>query len=121
VQLTEREIFDSGQEGLEILQELRAAGITVAIDDFGTGYSSLSYLNDLPVDAIKLDKSFLRNIPEVEQDRRVAGAIIALAHGLNLEVVAEGVETPEQASFFQAENCAMLQGFLFNPPLPPPR
>ncbi len=119
VELTEREIFDSGHNGLQILQEIRASGAMVVIDDFGTGYSSLSYLNDLPVDAIKLDKSFLRNIPDVEQDRRVAGAIIALAHGLNLKVVAEGVETLEQASFFQEESCDELQGFLFSRPLPP--
>lgn len=118
VELTEREIFDSGPGGLEILREFRAMGVRVAIDDFGTGFSSLSYLNELPVDAIKLDRSFLRNIPEMEQDRRVAGAIVALAHGLNLRVIAEGVETAEQASFFIGESCDMLQGFLFSPPLP---
>ena len=118
VELTEREIFDSGETGLAILSELRASGVRVAIDDFGTGYSSLSYLNDLPIDIIKLDRSFLRNIPGSEQDRTVARAIVTLAHGLELQVVAEGIETQEQADFFLGEHCDLLQGYLFSPPLP---
>ena len=118
VELTEREIFDSGEEGLAILTALRETGVRVSIDDFGTGFSSLSYLNDLPVDTIKLDKSFLRNVPENAQDGAVAGAIIDLAHGLNLTVVAEGIETAEQANFVIGEQCDLMQGFWFSKPLP---
>ena len=118
VELTERAIFDSGQEGLSILAALRESGVQVSIDDFGTGYSSLSYLNDLPVDNIKLDKSFLRNVPGSEQDSAVAGAIIDLAHGLDLLVIAEGIETAEQAQFVVDEHCDMMQGYWFSVPLP---
>ena len=118
VELTEREIFDSGEVGLSILAALRETGIQVSIDDFGKGYSSLSYLNDLPVDNIKLDKSFLRNVPANDQDRAVASAIIDLAHGLDLLVIAEGVETAEQAKFVIDEHCDLLQGFWFSVPLP---
>lgn len=118
VELTEREIFDGGQDGLSILAALRETGVHVSIDDFGTGFSSLSYLNELPVDNIKLDKSFLRNVPGNEQDSAVAGAIIDLAHGLNLLVIAEGVETAEQANFLIREQCDLLQGYWFSVPLP---
>lgn len=118
VELTEREIFDSGEEGLSILTALRQTGIHVSIDDFGAGYSSLSYLNALPVDNIKLDKSFLRNVPANDQDSAVAAAIIDLAHGLDLLVIAEGVETAEQAKFVIDEHCDLMQGYWFSVPLP---
>ena len=118
VELTERQIFGSGQQGLSILTALRETGVHVSIDDFGTGYSSLSYLNDLPVDNIKLDKSFLRNVPGNDKDSAVAAAIIELAHGLDLLVVAEGIETAEQARFVIDERCDMMQGFWFSVPLP---
>lgn len=122
VEITERELFDSGERGLAILSRLRASGITVAIDDFGTGYSSLSYLNDLPVDTVKLDKSFLRSIPASEQARTVAGAVVELVHGLDLQIVIEGVETAEQAEFFRkSTRCGLLQGYFFSPPLPAPQ
>lgn len=118
VEITEREMFDSGEEGLSILARLRAAGTMVAIDDFGTGYSSLSYLSDLPVDKVKLDRSFLRNIPESGQACAIAMAIIDLVHGLGLKVVVEGVETAAQADYFQREHSDLLQGYFFSPPLP---
>lgn len=118
VELNEREIFDSGAQGRAILTALRETGVRVSIDDFGTGYSALSYLNELPVDTIKLDKSFLRNVPESQQHSAVAGAIIDLAHGLNLAVVAEGVETAEQAEFVLRQQCDLLQGYWFSVPLP---
>lgn len=119
VEVTERELFDSGERGLSILGRLRASGIAVAIDDFGTGYSSLSYLNDLPVDAVKLDKSFLRDIPASAQARKVAGAVVDLVRGLDLQIVVEGVETAEQAEFFQQQaEDGLMQGYFFSRPLP---
>jgi len=122
VEITERELFDSGERGLSILGKLRSSGIAVAIDDFGTGYSSLSYLNDLPVDAVKLDKSFLRDIPASAQARTVAGAVVDLVRGLDLEIVVEGVETAEQAAFFQQQaQGGLMQGYFFSRPLPAPQ
>ena len=119
LEMTEREIFDSGEVGQQILVDLRALGVQLALDDFGTGYSSLSYLTDLRVDEIKLDKSFLRNVPDVAQDCIVVASILGLARGLHLTVVAEGVETAEQVEFFVRERCDLMQGFFFSPALPP--
>jgi diguanylate cyclase (GGDEF)-like protein/PAS domain S-box-containing protein len=119
LEITEREIFDSGQIGQQILVDIRALGVQVALDDFGTGYSSLSYLTDLRVDEIKLDKSFLRNVPESAQDCTVVASILGLARGLHLTVVAEGVETVGQVKFFVRERCDLMQGFFFSPALPP--
>ena len=122
VEITERELFDSGERGRAILGKLRSSGITVAIDDFGTGYSSLSYLNDLPVDVVKLDKSFLRDIPASPQARTVAGAVVDLVRGLDLQIVVEGVETAEQAEFFQQQSAhGFMQGHFFSRPLPAPQ
>lgn len=118
VEITEREIYDCGEVGQTILSDLRGRGILIALDDFGTGFSSLSYLSQLRVDLIKLDKSFLRNIPHIQQDCTVVSSILALARGLGLQVVAEGVETAEQLAFFQREHCDMAQGYFFSPPLP---
>lgn len=121
VEITERQIFDGGEAGLAIISRLRATGVLVAIDDFGTGYSSLSYLNHLPVDMVKLDRSFLSHIPENEQACTVARAVIRLLQGLDLQIVVEGVETPEQAAFFETERCSLMQGFYFSRPMPAPR
>jgi diguanylate cyclase (GGDEF)-like protein/PAS domain S-box-containing protein len=117
IEITERQIFDSKEQGVATLKQLRARGIGIAIDDFGTGYSSLSYLRWLPVDALKLDKTFLPKIPDDPQSCAIARVIISLAHSLNLKVTAEGVESAEQADFMQRENCEQLQGNFFSPPL----
>lgn len=119
LEVTEHELFESGLSGQQILADLRALGIELALDDFGTGFSALSYLTELKVDEIKLDRSFLRNVPAVAADCTVVSAILNLAHQLHLAVVAEGVETAEQVDFFVRERCDMLQGFYFSPPLPP--
>ncbi|MGH8076244.1 MAG: EAL domain-containing protein [Lysobacter sp.] len=122
VEITERELFDSGEKGLSILADLRSNGTTVAIDDFGSGYSSLSYLNDLPVDAVKLDRSFLRDIPKSAQARTVAGAVVDLVRGLDLQIVVEGVETAGQAEFVQQHTpSGLMQGYFVSPPLPAPQ
>jgi diguanylate cyclase (GGDEF)-like protein/PAS domain S-box-containing protein len=114
IELTERQALDVEKHGLEILQALRSRGISIALDDFGTGYSALSYLRNLPVTAVKLDKSFLIGIPDDPQGCTVVKAIMDLSRALGLEVVAEGVETAGQAAFLKEYDCTSLQGFLIS-------
>jgi EAL domain-containing protein (putative c-di-GMP-specific phosphodiesterase class I) len=97
---------------------LRASGITISLDDFGTGYSSLAYLKRLPVDTLKIDQSFVRDISFDQLDGAIARTIVKLAHGLGLRVAAEGVETEIQRSYLEHVRCDQLQGFLFSEPLP---
>jgi len=102
-----------------ILQTLRERGIELAIDDFGTGYSSLSYLRTLPVDALKIDQSFIRQISTAGDDTTILSAVIGLARGLKLRVIAEGVETVEEVAFLRARQCEEAQGYYFSRPVPP--
>lgn len=104
---------------IPVLEELRAMGISLAIDDFGTGYSSLSYLKRLPIDKLKIDKSFIDGIPEQAHDCGIAKAILAMAHTLQLKVLAEGVETTAQRAFLSAHGCDSVQGFLYSRALEP--
>ncbi|WLR51836.1 EAL domain-containing protein [Bacillus tianshenii] len=103
---------------IETLIQLRSLGVEVSIDDFGTGHSNLSYLQKLPIDTLKIDRSFVWNIPDNKGNIALTNAIIAMAHELNLKVVAEGVETKEQMNFLQEQNCEYAQGFFFSRPLP---
>jgi diguanylate cyclase (GGDEF)-like protein/PAS domain S-box-containing protein len=117
VEITERQALDIERYGLSMLNALRSRGIRIALDDFGTGYSALSYLRNLPVNAVKLDKSFLIGIPYDAQGRAVIKAVVDISHALGLETIAEGVETEEQAAFLKENNCTGLQGFLVSRPL----
>jgi hypothetical protein len=100
------------------LNELRAIGVRCSIDDFGTGYSALTYLAEMPIDAIKIDRSFVQRIDGEASSAPIVGAVIALAHSLDLLVVAEGVETDAQMQFLDAHHCDQVQGFRFSPPVP---
>jgi EAL domain-containing protein (putative c-di-GMP-specific phosphodiesterase class I) len=103
----------------EALSRLREMGVGISIDDFGTGYSSLSYLKRLPADAIKLDKSFVKGLGEDLEDTAIVRMVVELAHTLGMEVVAEGVETVEEAALLAEMGCDFAQGFYFAKPLPP--
>jgi diguanylate cyclase (GGDEF)-like protein/PAS domain S-box-containing protein len=117
IELTEREAIEVERNGNSILDTLRAKGFTIALDDFGTGYSSLSYLRSLPVTSIKLDKSFVYDIPGVDRANSLTRNVVALASDLQLAVTAEGVEKQSQVDFLLSANCRTFQGFLFSPSL----
>lgn len=117
LELTESMIMGNPQDSVAILSQLKSLGLTIAIDDFGTGYSSLSYLKRFPIDTLKIDREFVRDITEDPDDAAITSAIIALAHSLDLNVIAEGVETPEQLDFLLNEGCDQVQGFLLSKPL----
>jgi diguanylate cyclase len=102
---------------LNTLKELKEMGILFAIDDFGTGYSSLSYLKQFPIDTIKIDKSFIMEMESSTNDTAIVDAIIALAHSLNVDVIAEGVETAEQVDYLLRHICDMVQGYYFSKPI----
>ena len=101
------------------MKDLKALGIKISIDDFGTGYSSLSYLKCFPIDTLKIDRSFVGDIPENEGDSAIASGMIALAHGLHMKVTAEGVETQAQLDFLRERECDAIQGYLMSPAVPP--
>ena len=119
LELTESILMRDVGEALQLLGELKSLGLCIAVDDFGTGYSSLNYLKQFPIDILKIDRSFVDGLPHGEQDAQIARAIIAMAHSLNLSVIAEGVEEPEQLEFLRLHGCDEVQGFLFDRPLPP--
>jgi len=118
LELTESIVLDNIDDTIEKMQQLKALGVHFSIDDFGTGYSSLAYLTRLPLDQLKIDRSFVRNIGLQASDAAVIDTIIGLADNLSLEVIAEGVETAEQRDFLSSHGCSLCQGYLFAHPLP---
>ncbi|MBU3068338.1 EAL domain-containing protein [Aestuariicella sp. G3-2] len=118
LELTETMLMEDIELTQEQLSQLQALGISIAIDDFGTGYSSLSYLKSLPLDILKIDRTFIKDLPGDSDDLEIVSAIIAMAHKLNLKLVAEGVETEAQRDILQQNNCDYAQGYLYSKPLP---
>jgi len=118
LEITEGAMVPANSEGLRVLAQLRASGVRIAIDDFGTGYSSLSYLRDLPSDVLKIDQSFVRDLPGDPRAEAIARAIVAVGKSLGHRILAEGIETPEQAEFLRSIGCDKGQGYLFARPMP---
>jgi diguanylate cyclase (GGDEF)-like protein len=118
VELTESAVMSDPEESIEILEQLSAMGVLVSVDDFGTGYSSMSYLRRFPIDKLKIDRVFIREIASRPEDASIVRAIVSLAHSLRLKVVAEGVETAAQLEFLRAIGCDEYQGYHFSRPLP---
>lgn len=118
LEITESVLMARAAESIDILRDLRKLGISLSIDDFGTGYSSLAYLKHLPANTLKIDRSFIQDIPDDEDAVAIVTGILALAHSLRMEVVAEGVETLAQQETLARLNCDLLQGYLFSKPLP---
>ncbi|MEB3336559.1 MAG: bifunctional diguanylate cyclase/phosphodiesterase, partial [Leptolyngbyaceae bacterium] len=118
LELTETSIMEDLENTISTLEKLKAMGVQVSIDDFGIGYSSLNYLKRLPLDTLKIDQSFIRNIATDSNDAAISTAIIAMAQSLKLKVIAEGVETEEQLNFLRKHGCHGMQGFFFSHPIP---
>jgi diguanylate cyclase (GGDEF)-like protein/PAS domain S-box-containing protein len=118
LELTESIIMKDAEATITMLYKLKSMGLRLSIDDFGTGYSSLSYLKRFPLDTLKVDRSFVRNVTTDPDDAAITTAIIAMAHSLNLKVIAEGVETEKQLAFLSKQKCDEMQGYLFSPPVP---
>ena len=118
IEITESVIMDDFNATIKLLKELREFGVRIAIDDFGVGYSSLGYLKDMPVDILKIDQSFVNNVTFDENSRAICNAIISMANSLNIDIIAEGVETIEQLRILKELNCKKIQGYLISRPVP---
>ncbi|MCT8137424.1 EAL domain-containing protein [Anaerobacillus sp. CMMVII] len=118
LEITENSLMDSTKTTIDTLKKIQALGIQIAIDDFGTGYSSMSYLKKFPISTLKIDQSFVSELPENNGDRAIVSSIINLAHNLGLRVVAEGVENQEALAYLVDENCDEMQGYFFSRPIP---
>jgi diguanylate cyclase (GGDEF)-like protein/PAS domain S-box-containing protein len=119
LEITEGAVLRNVDYAISMLRELRDKGLGIALDDFGTGYSSLTYLKRFPVDAVKIDRTFVRDLDHDAHDATIVSTVIGMAQNLGLRVIAEGVETPQQLEFLRARRCAEYQGYLFSKPVPP--
>jgi diguanylate cyclase (GGDEF)-like protein/PAS domain S-box-containing protein len=119
LEITESVAMEDVHQTMTTLTELRKSGVSIAIDDFGTGHSALSYLKRFPIDALKIDKSFVADLPDGFEDSAIVASVIQLANGLGIRVVAEGVETAEQIEFLRQHGCREVQGYYFSYPVPP--
>ncbi|MCU4674927.1 EAL domain-containing protein [Catenovulum sp. 2E275] len=117
IELTESMLMGDINEAIRQMDEIKSLGVQLSIDDFGTGYSSLSYLKRFPVDTLKVDRAFIKDIPDDKDDMAIADAIIAMAHKLNMKVIAEGVENNAHVQFLREKSCQIGQGYLFSPPV----
>jgi EAL domain-containing protein (putative c-di-GMP-specific phosphodiesterase class I) len=117
LEITESMSMDM-ERSLEILVDLKRLGVKISVDDFGTGYSSLNYLRKLPVDTVKIDKSFINDMTFDANDEAIVATIINMGHNLNLSVIAEGVETEEQMKYLQKLECDEIQGYFYSKPIP---
>jgi EAL domain-containing protein (putative c-di-GMP-specific phosphodiesterase class I) len=111
-------VMQNVERAISLLDKIRSRGVRLAIDDFGTGYSSMSLMKKFPIDTIKIDRSFVRDLAKSPEDRAIAKAIISMSKALGLTVIAEGVETTEQDAFLRRHGCDEVQGYLFSKPLP---
>jgi diguanylate cyclase len=118
LELTESAVMHDAESSIQVLRQLSGLGVRISVDDFGTGYSSLSYLRRLPLDKLKIDRSFIREVAASRDDAEIVRAIVSLAHSLHLKVIAEGVETEEQLDFLRGLGCDQYQGFHCSPPVP---
>jgi EAL domain-containing protein (putative c-di-GMP-specific phosphodiesterase class I) len=118
LEITESMVMRDVEHAIALLDVIRRRGVRLAIDDFGTGYSSMSLMKKFPVDAIKIDRSFVQDLPDDSEDRAIAQAIISMGKALGLTVIAEGVETVAQAAFLRERGCDEMQGYLFSRPAP---
>ena len=118
LEITEGYTMQKPTEAIKLLKEIKKLGVKLSIDDFGTGYSSLSYLKKLPVNKLKIDRSFIKDIPKNKEDKVLTVAIVSMAKSMKLDVVAEGVETEEQRQFLESVGCHIMQGYLFEKPMP---
>jgi EAL domain-containing protein (putative c-di-GMP-specific phosphodiesterase class I) len=117
LELTETVVMREAEAGIDVVAALKEMGVRLAIDDFGTGFSSLSYLGRLPIDRLKIDRSFVRDLTTATSARAIASAVVGLARSLGIGVIAEGVETDEQAGVLEALGCEEMQGYLVAAPL----
>ena len=118
LEITENSIIEDVNLAAEKLNKIKALGVKICIDDFGTGYTSINFLKKFPIDVLKVDQSFVKGIPDNQNDIAITSAIIALGHNLGIQIVAEGVETSEQLDFLTDHQCDLIQGYYFSRPLP---
>jgi EAL domain-containing protein (putative c-di-GMP-specific phosphodiesterase class I) len=121
LELTESLVMQDAEQAARLLDELHGIGIGLSLDDFGTGYSSLSYLKRFPFDNVKIDRSFVRHLPDDPNDAAITRAVIAMSHSLQMRVIAEGVENEAQRGFLREAGCDQMQGYLVSKPVPAPQ